>query len=112
MRKTVQVVAMRYDAFAIDIVQDLAHLLGRELVMIQKGNEASDGALEVDVVLPESVVGVDEEGLGHASYELGALSYERRASQSRRIVFDRVQVSKARANIAVAMAHRSQLITP
>jgi hypothetical protein len=37
--------------------------------MIQERDEASDGALEVDVVLPERVVGVDEEGLGHESYE-------------------------------------------
>jgi hypothetical protein len=32
--------------------------------MIQERNEAGDGALEIDVVLPERVVGVDEEGLG------------------------------------------------
>ena len=31
--------------------------------MVQKRDEAGDGALEVDVVFPERVVGVDEEGL-------------------------------------------------
>ncbi len=32
--------------------------------MIEERNEAGDGPLEVNIVLPESVVGVDEEGLG------------------------------------------------
>jgi hypothetical protein len=31
--------------------------------VIEVGDEAGDGALEVDVVLPEGVVGVDEQGL-------------------------------------------------
>jgi hypothetical protein len=31
--------------------------------MIQKGDEMRDGALEVDVIFPERVVGVDEQGL-------------------------------------------------
>ncbi len=66
VREAVQAVAVRDDAFALDVVEHFAHLLGRELVMIEKRNEARDGALEVDVVLPERVVGVDEEGLGQA----------------------------------------------
>jgi hypothetical protein len=32
--------------------------------MIQKRNEPRDGSLEVDVILPERVIGVDEKGLG------------------------------------------------
>ena len=64
MGEAVQSVAMLHDAFALHVVEHFAHLLGRELVMIQKRDEAGDGALEVDVVLPERVVGVDEEGLG------------------------------------------------
>jgi hypothetical protein len=31
--------------------------------VIEVGDEGGDGALEVDVVLPEGVIGVDEEGL-------------------------------------------------
>ena len=31
--------------------------------MIQKRDEAGDGALEINVVFPEGVVGVDEQGL-------------------------------------------------
>ncbi len=67
MRKAVQAVSVLYDAFALHIVEHLAHLLGRELVMIEERDEAGDGALEIDVVLPERVVGVDEEGLGTSS---------------------------------------------
>jgi hypothetical protein len=33
------------------------------LVMIEIADEAGDSALEVDVVLPQRVVGVDEKGL-------------------------------------------------
>ena len=68
MREAVQAIAMCHDAFALHVVEHFAHLLGRELVMIQKGNEAGDGPLEVNVVLPERVVGVDEEGLGRTSF--------------------------------------------
>ena len=68
MRETVQSVAVFHDAFALDIVEHFAHLLGRELVMIQKRDETGDGALKVDVVFPERVVGVDEKGLGQASF--------------------------------------------
>jgi hypothetical protein len=58
------------DAFALDVIKDFADLFGREFVMIQEFDKARNGALEVDIVLPESVVGVDEESLGHASFEL------------------------------------------
>ena len=64
MREAVQAVAVLHDAFALDVVEHFAHLLGRKFVMIQKRDEARDRALEVDVVFPERVVGVDEEGLG------------------------------------------------
>jgi hypothetical protein len=63
VREAVQAVAVSHDAFALDIVEHGAHLFGRKLVMIEKRDEAGDGALEVDVVLPQRVVGVDEEGL-------------------------------------------------
>ncbi len=32
--------------------------------MIEKRNEADDGPLEIDVVLPERIVRVDQQGLG------------------------------------------------
>ena len=73
--KAVEAVSVLDDAFALDIIEHLADLLRRELVMVEEGNETSDRALEVDVVFPEGVVGVDEEGL-HKSYELRAASHE------------------------------------
>jgi hypothetical protein len=36
--------------------------------MIEKRDEAGDGPLEVDVVFPQSVVGVNEESLGKQSF--------------------------------------------
>src|ERR1700683_2723900 len=62
MREAVQAVTMRDDALALRIVEHLAHLLGRKLVVIEKRNKLRDGALEVNVVLPQRVVGVDEKG--------------------------------------------------
>ncbi len=64
MCETVQTVSVGNDTFAFDIVENLADLLRRELVVIQEWDETSDGPLEVDVVLPERVVSVDEESLG------------------------------------------------
>ena len=64
MGEAVQAVAMFHDAFALHVVENFAHLLGRELVMIEKRNEAGDGPLEVNVVLPERVVGINEKRLG------------------------------------------------
>ena len=64
VRKAVQPVAVLHNAFALHIVQHFAHLLGRKLVVIEKRNETRDGALEVNVVLPERIVGVDQQGLG------------------------------------------------
>src|SRR5215469_11010022 len=61
--EAVQSVSMLDDAFALDVVQNFAHLFGSEPMMIQERNKPADGALEVDVVLPERVVGVDEESL-------------------------------------------------
>jgi hypothetical protein len=67
VRKTVQAVAVRYDAFALHIIQNCPNLLGRKFVMIEEGNEFGDGALEIDVIFPEGVIGVDEESLGEQS---------------------------------------------
>jgi hypothetical protein len=55
---------MRHDAFTLHIVEDFPHLRRGKFVVIEKGNEARDRPLEVDIVFPERIVGVDEEGLG------------------------------------------------
>ena len=79
---------MGEDGFALDCVERLAHLGGRVLVVIQIADEGGDGALEVDVVLPEGIVGVDEQGL--AGRELGHEVMV--ANRSGRVVEVRVQV--------------------
>ena len=63
MRETVQPVAMADDGLALHLVQHFAHLLGRVFVMIQERDEVGDGALKVDVVLPQRIVGIDEQRL-------------------------------------------------
>ena len=74
MSEAVESVSVLDDAFTFNVIKDLADLFGSEFVMIQEFDKARNGALEVDIVLPESVVGVDEESLGHASFELRATS--------------------------------------
>ena len=58
-----EAVAVGEDGFALDFVELLADLLGGVFVVVEVGDEGGDGALEVDVVFPEGVVGVDEQGL-------------------------------------------------
>ena len=41
-----------------------ANLLQRHLAMIEEGDELGNRSLEVNVVLPERVIGIDEQGLG------------------------------------------------
>ena len=52
-------VAVGKDGFALDGVESLADFGGRVFVMIEEGDEGGGCALEVDVVFPEGVVGVD-----------------------------------------------------
>src|SRR5271168_865800 len=71
MREAVQAVAMRDDALTLDLVEHSPHLFGRELVMIEKRSEVGDGLLKVNIVFPERVIGVDEEGLGGQRFSSG-----------------------------------------
>ena len=57
---------MGEDGFALHGVEGLAHLGRRILVVVQIADEGGDGALEVDVVFPERIVGVDEQRLSGA----------------------------------------------
>src|SRR5215467_5776215 len=70
MRETVQPVSMRDDALALNLVENLPHLRGRVLLVIEKRNEARDGALEVDVVLPKRIVRVDQQRLRAVGIDL------------------------------------------
>ena len=64
MRKAMQSVTQLAYAVALHIVQHLTNLPGGEFVVIQEGDEVRDRSLEVDVVLPQRIVGVDEQDLG------------------------------------------------
>src|SRR5579859_563502 len=69
--EAIEPVSMREDRFAFDLIEALAHLLRRELVMVQKGNEVGNRPLEVDVVLPERIIGVDEQRLRDSVLDAG-----------------------------------------
>ena len=60
VRKTVQPVPVLHHAIPLHIVQHFSYLLGRKLVMIQKGNKARNRTLEINVVFPECVVRINE----------------------------------------------------
>ena len=68
-------VAVGTDGVVLDLIEMASHLFGSVDAMIEIGDEARDRALEVDVVLPEGVVGVDEKGLvgGAASDLIGGV---------------------------------------
>ena len=63
MTEAVEAVAAGLDGGVLDAVEVVADLLIGVDAMVEVGDEGGDGALEVDVVLPEGVVRVDEEGL-------------------------------------------------
>ncbi len=54
---------MGEDGGVLDAVEMAADLFCGVDAVIEVGDEAGDRALEVDVVLPEGVVGVDQQGL-------------------------------------------------
>ena len=58
-----ETVAVGKDGFALDGVEGLAHFSRCVGVVIEVADEGGDGPLEVDVVFPEGVVGIDEQGL-------------------------------------------------
>jgi hypothetical protein len=67
--EAVEAVAVGEDGVVLDAVEVAANLFGSVDTVIEVGDEAGDGSLEVDVVLPEGVVGVDEQGLvGRAAH--------------------------------------------
>ena len=58
-----QAVAALGDGGALDGVEVFADLFGGVDGVIEVGDKGGDGALKVDVVFPEGVIGVEEEGL-------------------------------------------------
>ena len=51
---------MGEDGVVFDAVKVAADLLGGVNAVVEVGDEAGDGTLEVDVVLPKGIVGVDQ----------------------------------------------------
>ena len=75
LAEAVESVAVGGDGGMLDLVEMAADLFGSVDAVVEVGDERGDGPLEVDVVLPEGVVGVDEERLigGMAGdFDLGA----------------------------------------
>jgi hypothetical protein len=68
----VQSITMCHDALALHIVKHFANLLGRKFVVIQKRNELRDRPLEIDIVFPERIVGVNEKVLGMQGFSFGS----------------------------------------
>ena len=58
-----EAVAVGEHCGVLDAIEMAADLFGGVNAVVQIGDEAGDGALEVNIVLPERVVGVDEQGL-------------------------------------------------
>jgi len=58
--EAVEAVAVSLDGCVLDAIEMVADLFGGVDAVIEVRDEAGDGALEVDVVLPERVVGVDQ----------------------------------------------------
>ena len=61
--EAVETVAVGEDGGVLYPVEMAADLLWSVNPVIEVGDEAGNGALEVDVVLPKSIVGVNEQGL-------------------------------------------------
>ena len=63
MCEAMQPVAVAHDGFAFHLIQHFPNLLGAVLVVIQERDKAGNGALEVNVIFPKRIVGVDEKTL-------------------------------------------------
>ena len=65
--------------FAFDCVQSMTDFGRGVFVVIQVADECGDGALEIDVILPERVVSIDEERLARLENCGMSLSYKNEA---------------------------------
>lgn len=54
---------MSRDGGVFATVQELSHLLRRVELMVEVGDERGDRSLEVDVVLPERIVSINQQGV-------------------------------------------------
>ena len=76
LAEAVQTVATGGNGGVLNVIEAFANLFGVVEAMVEVGDEGGDSALEVDVILPERVVGVDEQRLiGRVADGLGAASH-------------------------------------
>jgi len=68
--KALHAVAVLLDRRAFNAVEVFADLFRRMHPMVEVGDEGGDGSLEVDIVLPQSVVRVEEQGVPGAEGKL------------------------------------------
>jgi len=63
LAEAVEAVAVGLDGGVFDAIEVATNLFRGVDAVVEVGDEGGDGSLEVDVVLPEGVVGVEEKGL-------------------------------------------------
>ncbi len=51
------------DVLPLDIIEYVPDFVGRVPVVVQEGNKLRDRPFKVDIVLPECVIGIDEQVL-------------------------------------------------
>jgi hypothetical protein len=69
--ETGEPVSIGQGGFTLHLIQFFANLFTRVFVMIQVGDEGCNGALKIDIIFPEGVVGIDEKRLpGRVSLKL------------------------------------------
>jgi hypothetical protein len=76
LTEAVEAVALRLNGGVLDAIEVTSNLLVGVDAVVEVGDEGGDGALEVDVVLPEGVIGIDEEGLGGVAPGVMVVSHE------------------------------------
>src|SRR5262249_13883998 len=81
MGKAVRAIAVLQDVFPLNVVQEKADLLRAHVLVVEALDKAGNGALKVDVVFPERVVGVDEEILGSGSHCCSKIYHEAMAAR-------------------------------
>lgn len=80
-----QTIAVGLDGVMFDAVEMTPNLFGGMDTVVQVRDEARDCPLEVDVVLPERVVGIDQECLGLAASHGG-----RNGGRGHRLIISRL----------------------
>ena len=98
--EAIQSVSVSFYRLTLHLIEALPYLFRSEFVVIQERNEVGDGPLEVDIVLPERVIGIDKQRLWGAV--LGRSEHERSRRQKDEVT-DRItvrsEVSSACSNV-------------